>query len=95
MKPVGTVLVVDLMPDGNFAFRLQPRLIAAGPDEIGAFGVLLSDIVDQVANAYKPTGVPAELLRGAILEIFEAENSAKDADPSRREDHGAWPANVN
>jgi hypothetical protein len=78
------IIIIEAIDGGRQQYRLHLSELDAHMNEPATYGVLLSDLLDHIAAAYRgATGRDERDLRAQIMKVLQDENRFKDKDPSR------------
>jgi hypothetical protein len=66
------ILIVGASPEGKQTVMLDAKVF----EHPGVWGIVLSDLVGHIANAYTQQGMDPIAVRNEVLRMFEAEQSS-------------------
>ena len=78
------VIIIDRDDEGRCIYRIHVSEVDPQTDDPRVFGIILSDLLDQLARAYRDlTGRDTRDIHAHILKVMRDEDRFKEKDPAR------------
>jgi hypothetical protein len=82
-------IIVHRTDDGKFGYIIQPTIVDNLGNKPSLFGILMSDLLDHIAAAYKGiSGRDERDIRAQIFKVMRDEDRFKEKDPTRGDQRG-------